>query len=234
MTNSITCPSCKARFVEVGNEKSYAQSLPALPQSAPTPRMSAPSVPAPLWASKTGQRLMQAGVSAGVALVATHNTGFAIGTGATVWFVSLVGGSGNWGVIKDLLDRNKDGRIDKSDLMDILGNWWDDSEPRVPDLPVEVVRGKKTVYGKITGTTREQLTEAAVIMFTVVNQDKPFSRDRVGGVFGSNFSNVQKEMRKLGLLEGNKNAGYKLTTDGKTFLGRYHPTAKAPSPTPNE
>lgn len=229
---SIVCPECKARFVR-DSGKTFEQSLPTLPQSSPAPRVPAPSIPAPLWASKTGQRLMQAGVSAGVAFIATHNTVVTIGTGATVWFVSLVGGSGNWGVVKDFLDRNRDGKVNLADIKHAVGAVLDEvleDTPKVPPIPVHVVRGETTLMGEITGTTREQLHEAAKVMFSETNKGKAFARARVGGIFGGNFSQVQKEMRKLKLLEGNKNAGYKLTTEGEMFLGRYLPPSPAPDP----
>ncbi len=232
VTDSMTCPRCKTRYT--ASDKTFKQTLPTLPQSAPAPRLQAPSVPAQYQTSQTGQRVSQACISCVAVAAAWWYPNVITITGGVVWFVSLVGGSGNWGVIHRLLDRNHDGKLNLADIKHavnaVLDEVLEEAPPTLPPIPVHVIRGGETLMGEITGATREQLHEAAKVMFSEVNKGKAFARARVGKIFGENFSRVQKEMVKLGLLKGNDNAGYKLTTEGKTFLGRYLP----PSPTPAE
>lgn len=239
MTHIITCPICGTDFVEatggVTRQKTYksthfvgngAASLRSVSGSKPT-------LPTQAWGSKTGQRIAQMGVSCCVVAIFATVPNVITGTGALVWFVSLLGGSDNWGVVRDFLDRNRDGKVNLDDLKHtvnaVLDEVLEDSEPSLPTIPVHVVKGTVTRMGTITGTTQEQLEQAGKAMFSPAHRDKPFSRDRVGSIFGGNFSKVQREMIELELLEGNRHAGYKLTNEGKAFLGRYYP-----SPTPDK
>ena len=245
MTNSITCPNCKTRFVQVGKTKKTYQSTPQQfigndagslrqTQPVPTPRQ-LPSLPSWTGQSKTGQRVVQTGVSCAVVGALFTWPGVITVTGATVWFGSMLGGIDNWSVLHKFLDRNRDGKVNRKDVEHIVNNVLDnvleDAPPASPPIPVHVIRGTETTMGQITGATQEQLHEAAKVMFSEVNKGEAFARSRVGKIFGADFSQVQKEMVKLKLLEGNDNAGYKLTPEGLIFLGRYH---SSPSPTPDE
>lgn len=204
-----------------------------LRQTHPPAQRQAPHLPTWTQGSRTGMRVMQTSASCGLVYLISGSPVAAGVTGLAVWFGSLLGGQENWGVVHRFLDRNHDGKLNRKDIEHVVNSTLDNvlepDDDTPPDIPVHVIRGNETVMGVITRATQEQLTEAARVMFSVVNQGKAFSRDRVGGIFGNNFSQVQKEMIKLKLLEGNRHAGYKLTNEGKTFLSRYHP-----SPTPNE
>ncbi len=236
MTDSMTCPTCGTRYT--AEQKAYpamrlvgddAASLRV--EDTRSPNRQLPNVPTPLWSSKTGQRLMQSGVSAGVAAAAWWHPGIITLTGATVWFVSLIGGSGNWGVVKDLLDRNKDGRVDIRDLRDMVRWWKDDNDepdqPKPPDIVVPVASGSTVTRQRITGTTEQQWIEAAFVMASVTHKDGKFSRNRVGYIFGSDkeFGRVQQEMVTATLLTGGRYTGYRLTSAGRAFLAKYRPPA---------
>lgn len=244
--HSIVCPVCRTRFTtpaptysssntEYNATARYIGSdAESLRQVHPPHTRQLPNLPNEIKASKTGQRLMQTCISCGTVAAFLAFPNVITATGMAVWFGSLLLGRDNWDVLLHLLDRNKDGRVDLRDVKDML-DWWKDGDdeqetPPPPSIPVQVIKGSETTFGAITGVTQEQLAEAARVMFSVVHTGKAFARSRVGHIFGSNeeFSRVQKEMITLKLLEGNDNAGYKLTNEGLTFLSRYHP-----SPTPD-
>jgi len=247
VTNSITCPNCKTRFVQVSKTKKTYQSTPqqfigndagSLRQTQPVPApRQLPSLPDWTGQSKTGQRVVQTGISCGLVAIAGASGPVICTVGLGVWFGSVVFGRENWDVVFRFFDRNKDGRVDSRDLREMT-DWWrgggDDEpvEPPPPDIVVSVASGSTVTRQRITGTTEEQWQKAAWIMASVTCKDGKFSRDRVGAIFGDNkeFGRVQQEMRTAGLLRGaNRYTGYKLTPAGRAFLAEYRP-----SPTPDE
>jgi hypothetical protein len=142
-------------------------------------------------------------------------------------------GDGNWRIVFNWLDRNRDGRLTIADVHaaidEALGHDEDEPPGPLPEIPVEVIIGQVTRRG-ILNATQEQMEQAAHIMDA--NPESAFSKRVVGHVFGEGlFSKVQAEMLKTGLLGGSRHTGYKLTREGWALMKRYlpHPTGSGDS-----